>query len=303
MFCSSQWCFLSFCLTFFLYFFLSFLYALHGSQGLKGMSGMSACILLCFLLVVVVGIFLITPRPLQPAVLLSKYSTLGTEQLHHRCHREHLVITSCAQPPAEFTELSASPMTCLCLCVSLLETLDMLNTPIRPRPSLLHATSPSEISLLRTCICSLHIHTKTNTYCKHFFFCERRASPLHVLARFRAILFVLYCRRSCLSSTTQLFPKASGSKCVDYSSIHLYNACDNGIKQLQWEKSVWRMDYFKALPMGHWTQELSQAVSISSGCSASQKCSNATFNVHISLTGEKTWDGEATVMYVLPFCL
>lgn len=74
MFCSSQWCFLSFCLTFFLYFFLSFLFALHGSQGLKGMSGMSACILLCFLLVVVVGIFLITPRPLQPAVLLSKYS-------------------------------------------------------------------------------------------------------------------------------------------------------------------------------------------------------------------------------------
>lgn len=170
MFCSSQWCFLSFCLTFFLYFFLSFLFALHGSQGLKGMSGMSACILLCFLLVVVVGIFLITPRPLQPAVLLSKYSTLGTEQLHHRCHREHLVITSCAQPPAEFTELSASPMTRLCLFVSLLETLDMLNTPIRPRPSLLHATSPSEISLLRMCICSLHIHTKTNTYCKHFFF-------------------------------------------------------------------------------------------------------------------------------------
>lgn len=47
-----------------------------------------------------------------------------------------------------------------------------------------------------------------------------------------------------------LSPKASGSKCVDYSSIHLYNACDNGIKQLPWEKSVWRMDYCKALPMG-----------------------------------------------------
>lgn len=36
-------------------------------------------------------------------------------------------------PPAEFTELSASPVTCLCLCMSLLETLDMLNTPIRLR--------------------------------------------------------------------------------------------------------------------------------------------------------------------------
>lgn len=55
--------------------------------------------------------------------------------------------------------------------------------------------------------------------------------------------------RSCLSSSTWLFPKASGSKCVDYSRIHLYNACDNGIKQLPWEQSVWRMDYSKALPM------------------------------------------------------
>lgn len=145
--------------------------------------------------------------------------------------------------------------------------------------------------------------TQKQTHIANILFCERRASPLHVLTRFRATLFVLYCRRSCLSSTTQLFPKASGSKCVDYSSIHLYNACDNGIKQLQWEKSVWRMDYFKALPMGHWTQKLSQAVSISSGCTASQKCSDATFSVHISLTGEKTWDGEATVVYVLPFCL
>lgn len=92
------------------------------------------------------------------------------------------------------------------------------------------------------------------------------------------------------------FPKASGSKCVDYSSIHLYNACDNGIKQLPWEKSVWRMDYSKALPMGRWTQELSQAVSISSGCSASEKCSDAAFHVHILFSGEKTWDGEATVV-------
>lgn len=75
------------------------------------------------------GFFLITPRPLLPAVLLGKYSTLGTDQLHHCCHREHLVITSRAQPPAEFTELSASPVTRLCLCMSLLETLDMLNTP------------------------------------------------------------------------------------------------------------------------------------------------------------------------------
>lgn len=81
------------------------------------------------------GFFFITPRPLLPAVLLGKYSTLGTDRLHHCCHREHLVITSCAQPPAEFTELSASPMTRLCLCMSLLETLDMLNTPIRPRPN------------------------------------------------------------------------------------------------------------------------------------------------------------------------
>lgn len=90
---------------------------------------------------VIGGFFLITPRPLQPAGLLSKYSTLGTDRLHHCCHREHLVITSCAQPPAEFTELSASPMTRLCLCMSLLETLDMLNIPIQPRPNFLHATS------------------------------------------------------------------------------------------------------------------------------------------------------------------
>lgn len=150
-------------------FFLSYIFSVFSFclfyllfMGHRAWRACQGC-LLCFLLVVVGGIFLITPRPLQPAVLLSKYSTLGTERLHHRCHREHLVITSCAQPPAEFTELSASPMTRLCLCVSLLETLDMLNTPIRPRPSLLHATSPSEISLLRTCICFLHIHTKTNT--------------------------------------------------------------------------------------------------------------------------------------------
>ena len=104
--------------------------------------------------------------------------------------------------------------------------------------------------------------------------------------------------RSCLSSSTWLFPKASGSKCVDYSRIHLYNACDNGIKQLPWEKSVWRMDYSKALPMGRWTQELSQAVSISSGCIASEKCSDATFHVHVLFSGEKTQDVEAAVVYV-----
>ncbi len=125
-----------------------------------------AC-LYVFFCVCDVGFFLITPRPLLPAVLLGKYSTLGTDQLYHCCHREHLVITSCAQPPAEFTELSASPVTRLCLCISLLETLDMLNTPIRPRPSSLHATSPSENSLLRTLICTntcthTHIHKQTN---------------------------------------------------------------------------------------------------------------------------------------------
>lgn len=50
-----------------------------------------------------------------PAVLLGKYSTLATAQLPECCHQEHLVITSHAQPPAEFTEISASPITCLCL--------------------------------------------------------------------------------------------------------------------------------------------------------------------------------------------
>lgn len=75
-----------------------------------------------------------TTRPLLPAALLGKYSALETDRLHHRCHREHLVITSRAQPPAEFTELSASPVTRSCLCVSLLETLDVLNNPTRPRP-------------------------------------------------------------------------------------------------------------------------------------------------------------------------
>lgn len=67
------------------------------------------------------------------------------------------------------------------------------------------------------------------------------------------------------------FWRRRASKCLDYSGIHLYNACDNGIKPLLWEKSVWRMDYAKALPMGCWTQELSQAVSISSGCISSEK--------------------------------
>lgn len=82
---------------------------------------------------------------------------------------------------------------------------------------------------------------------------------------------VLYSFGSRLLLSTRLLPKTSASKCLDYSGIHLYNACDNGIKPLLWEKSVWRMDYAKALPMGRWTQELSQAVSISSGCIASEK--------------------------------
>lgn len=75
--------------------------------------------------------------------------------------------------------------------------------------------------------------------------------------------------------------------CVDYSGIHLYNACDNRMKQLLWEKSVWRMDYCKALPMGRGTQELSQAVSISSGCIASEKCSETPI-LYVPLFGENT---------------
>ncbi len=59
------------------------------------------------------------------------------------------------------------------------------------------------------------------------------------------------------------------------------------------------MDYAKALPMGRWTQELSQAVSISSGCIASEKCSDAALHIHVLSSGEKTWDWEATVVYVL----
>lgn len=108
------------------------------------------------------GFFPITPRPLLPAVLLGKYSTSGTDQLHHCCHREHLVITSCAQPPAEFTEPSASPVTRLCLCMSLLETLDMLNTPIRPRPSFLHAL-PQKVVCSEHSFAPTHVHAYTHT--------------------------------------------------------------------------------------------------------------------------------------------
>lgn len=109
------------------------------------------------------GFFLITPRPLLPAVLLGKYSTLGTDQLHHCCHREHLVITSCAQPPAEFTELSASPMTRLCLCMSLLETLDMLNTPIRPRDQVFCTQHlPQKIVCSQHSFAPAHVYTHKN---------------------------------------------------------------------------------------------------------------------------------------------
>lgn len=242
------------------------------------------------------GLFLITPRPLLPAVLLGKDGTLGTEQLHHCCHREHLVIASRAQPPAGFTERSASPATRLCLCTSLLETLDMLNTPTRPRPSLLHATSPSENSCRRT---MKPPRTRLMPANETLMLWTQRTSSLRTDVWARVSVFAPYGIRSCLSSSTWLFPKAPGSKCVDYSGIHLYNACDNGIKQLPWEKSVWRMDYAKALPMGRWTQELSQAVSISSGCIASENCSDAAFRVRALFSGEKTGDGEATVVYVL----
>lgn len=70
-----------------------------------------------------------TPGPLLPAALLGKYSTLGRDWILRRCHREHLVMVFQARTPAEFTELSVSPVTCPCLCASLLEPLDMLNTP------------------------------------------------------------------------------------------------------------------------------------------------------------------------------
>lgn len=85
--------------------------------------------------------------------------TLVTDQLHHCCHREHLVITSSAQPPAEFTEPSPSPVTRLCLCTSLLETLDMLNTPIRQRPSF----STRSISLRKNFAEKTHLHRHVYT--------------------------------------------------------------------------------------------------------------------------------------------
>lgn len=121
-----------------------------------------------------------------------------------------------------------------------------------------------------------------------------KKTNLHWRARVSA--FVVYSLRSCLSSSTWLFSKASASKCLDYSSMRLYNACDNGIKQLPWEKSVWRMDYAKALPMGRWTQELSQTVSISSGCIASEKCSDAAFHVHVLFSWEKIREGSCVVL-------
>ncbi len=138
---------------------LRFSFVLHGSRGLKGIWGMSARPPLCLLS----GFFLITPRPLLPAVLLGKYSTLETDQLHHRCHREHLVITSCAQPPAEFTELSASPVTRLCLYVSLLETLDMLNTPIRPRSSFYRQHLPQKVIFAQNAHLHQHVYTHAPT--------------------------------------------------------------------------------------------------------------------------------------------
>lgn len=94
------------------------------------------------------GPFLITDRPPHARWVIRQIRYIRRDQLQHCCHPEHLVITSHAQPPAEFTEPSPSPMTRLCLCLSLLETLDMLNTPIRSNFS--SATSPSENSALTT---------------------------------------------------------------------------------------------------------------------------------------------------------
>lgn len=91
---------------------------------------------------------------------------------------------------------------------------------------------------------------------------------------------VQYRIRRCLSQTTTPFLKSPGSKCVDYGGIHSHNACDNGLKQLLWEKSVWRMDYSKALLMECWTQELIQAVGFSSGCFALDR-SNVTVHARV----------------------
>lgn len=166
------------------------------------------------------------------------------------------------------------------LCVSAGALGYVKHTRIWPRSSFLYAASLSENSLPGyTHI--FNLKRSIRRHCSYFYG-----------------VFVLYSLRSCLSSSTWLFPKTSASKCLDYSGIHLYNACDNGIKLLLWEKSVRRMDYAKALPMGRWTQELSQPVSISSGCIASENCSDTAFHVCTLSSGETTGDGQATVVCV-----
>lgn len=69
-----------------------------------------------------------------------------------------------------------------------------------------------------------------------------------LLPLFQCVCAVLFRKLFVVINTAA--SKASACKCLDYSGIHLYNACDNRIKLLLWEKSVWRMDYAKALPMG-----------------------------------------------------
>lgn len=102
-------------------FFLGFLcFVLHGSHSLKDVWGLVPCVS-----DVDWGGF---PGPLLSAALLGKYSTLGTDRLLRRCLREYLVMAFRARTPAEFTELSVSPVTGPCFCASLLEPLDMLNT-------------------------------------------------------------------------------------------------------------------------------------------------------------------------------
>ena len=153
--------------SFFLSFFLSFFFFLSFCPSwVTWPAGYMGHVFTSSPVLVMGGFFFIAPRPLSPAVLLGKYSTLGTEQLHHCCHREHLVITSRAQPPAEFTEPSASPMTRLCLCMSLLETLDMLNTPIRPgtKFSFFHTQHlPQKIVCSQRLFAPTRVHTHKHT--------------------------------------------------------------------------------------------------------------------------------------------
>lgn len=252
-----------------LHFFLGFLCSvLCGSHGSEDAWGIIPCVS-------------DVDRGGLSAGVIRQIQYIWADWLLHCCHREHLVIAFRARTPAEFTELPASPVTCPCLCASQLEPLDMLNTPhIWPRSSFLYAVSLSENSS-HGYTPSFNLKMSVRQHCHYF-----------------NSAFVLYTLRSCLSSSTRLYPKASASKCLDYSGIHLYNACDNGIKPLQWEKSVWRMDYAKALPMGRWTQELSQAVSISSGCIASENCSDTAFHVRTLFSRETTEDGQATVVCV-----